>query len=59
MSTLVKVLFVVAVLALGGLIGYVLYLRGQGDEEQDYSEPRFSEKIHKLFSRSDKDGKDK
>ena len=58
-STLVKVLFVVAVLALGGLIGYVLYLRGQGDEEQDYSEPRFSEKIHKLFSKSDKDGKDK
>ena len=52
-STLVKVLFGVAVLALGGLIGYVLYLRKTGYDEEDYgaSEPSPSEKLHDLFKK--------
>ena len=56
-STLVKVLFVVAVLALAGLIGYVLYLR-KHDGEEGYDVPREdspSQKLRKLFSRKDRD----
>ena len=59
-STLVKVLFVVAVLALGGLIGYVLYLRSQDDGSgDDFTEPSLSDKLHSFFSKSGKNGKDK
>ena len=51
-STAVKVLFVVAVVALGGLIGYVLYLRKTGgDEEEFVDEPRTSEKIRNIFKK--------
>ena len=49
-STAVKVLFAVAVVSLGGLIGYVIYLRKtDGDEFVD--EPSLSEKIHNLFNK--------
>ena len=58
-STLVKVLFVVAVLALGGLIGYVLYLRKHDlDEDDVLREDRPSEKLHNFFSKFKKNGKD-
>ena len=51
-STAVKVLFVVAVVALGGLIGYVLYLRKTGGDEEDFvDEPRTSEKFHNFFNK--------
>lgn len=51
-STLVKVLFGVAVLALGGLVGYVIYLRKSGvDEEEFLDEPSFSEKLHNIFKK--------
>ena len=51
-STAVKVLFVVAVVALGGLIGYVLYLRKTGGDEEDFvDEPRTSEKIRNIFKK--------
>ena len=51
-STAVKVLFVVAVVALGGLIGYVLYLRKTGGDEEDFvDEPRTSEKIRNIFNK--------
>lgn len=51
-STAVKVLFVVAVVALGGLIGYVLYLRKTGDDEEDFvDEPKLSEKIRNIFKK--------
>ena len=54
-STAVKVLFVVAVVALGGLIGYVLYLRKTGGDEEDFvDEPRTSEKLKNLFNKKDK-----
>ena len=57
-STLVKVLFVVAVLALAGLIGYLVYLKMHGDVEDDVPrEPSPSEKLHNFFSKKDKDGK--
>ncbi len=49
-STAVKVLFVVAVVALGGLIGYVLYLR-KTDDEDYIDEPSTSEKIHNFFNK--------
>ena len=48
-STAVKVLFAVAVVALGGLIGYVIYLRKTGDEEDFLDEPKLSEKLRNLF----------
>ena len=48
-STAVKVLFAVAVVALGGLIGYVIYLRKTGDEEGFLDEPKLSEKLRNLF----------
>ena len=54
-STLVKVLFVVAVLALAGLIGYVLYLRKHDTEEDVVREDSPSEKLHNLFSKKDRD----
>lgn len=51
-STAVKVLFVVAVVALGGLIGYVLYLHKTGGDEEDFvDEPRTSEKIRNIFKK--------
>lgn len=54
-STLVKVLFGVAVLALGGLIGYVLYLRKTGyEDDYDTGEPSLSEKLHNLFKKKDR-----
>ena len=47
-----KVLFVVAVVALGGLIGYVLYLHKTGGDEEDFvDEPRTSEKIRNIFKK--------
>ena len=49
-STAVKVLFAVAVVALGGLIGYVIYLR-KTDDEEFIDEPSLSEKIHNLFNK--------
>ena len=49
-STAVKVLFVVAVVALGGLIGYVIYLR-KTDGDEFIDEPSLSEKIHNLFNK--------
>ncbi len=49
-STAVKVLFVVAVVALGGLIGYVIYLR-KTDDEDYIDEPSTSEKIHNYFNK--------
>ena len=52
-STAVKALFAVAVISLGGLIGYVIYLRKTGDEEV-YDEPSASEKLHKVFGKKDK-----
>ena len=58
-GTLVKVLFGVAVLALGGLIGYVLYLRKHDvDEEAVLREEKPSEKVRDLFSKFNKNGKD-
>jgi hypothetical protein len=46
----VKVLFVVAVVALGGLIGYVIYLRKTGGDEDEFvDEPKASEKIRNIF----------
>jgi hypothetical protein len=46
---------VVAVVALGGLIGYVLYLRKTGGDEEDFvDEPRTSEKLKNLFNKKDK-----
>ena len=49
-STAVKVLFVVAVVALGGLIGYVIYLRKTGGDEDEFvDEPKASEKIRNIF----------
>ena len=54
-STLVKVLFVVAVLALAGLIGYVLYLRKHDTEEDVVREDSPSKKLHNLFSKKDRD----
>ena len=54
-SSLVKILFVVAVVALAALIAYVLYLRKQSGDEEDYDrEPRPSEKLHDLFSKKDR-----
>ena len=50
-STAVKVLFVVAVVALGGLIGYVIYLRKTGDEDEYLDEPSPSEKLHNMFNK--------
>ena len=58
-GTMVKVLFGVAVLALGGLIGYVLYLRKHDvDEEAVLREEKPSEKVRDLFSKFNKNGKD-
>ncbi|MBQ3702124.1 MAG: bacterial Ig-like domain-containing protein [Oscillospiraceae bacterium] len=54
-STLVKVLFGVSVLALGGLIGYILYLRKTGyEDDYDTGEPSPSEKLHNLFNKKDR-----
>jgi len=53
-STAVKVLFVVAVVSLGGLIGYVIYLRKTGDGDEFIDEPSLSEKLHNLFNKKDK-----
>ena len=48
-----------AVLALGGLIGYVLYLRKHDvDEEAVLREEKPSEKVRDLFSKFNKNGKD-
>ena len=52
-STAVKALFAVAVVSLGGLIGYVIYLRKTGDEEV-FDEPSASEKLHKMFDKKNK-----
>ena len=49
-STAVKVLFAVAVVSLGGLIGYVIYLR-KTDGDEFIDEPSLSEKIHNLFNK--------
>ncbi len=57
-GTLVKVLFGVAVLSLCGLIGYVLYLRKHGMDDEDIpTEPRPSEKMHDFLSGSKRDRK--
>ena len=58
-GTMVKVLFGVAVLALGGLIGYMLYLRKHDLGEEDIlREEKPSEKMHDFFSKFKKNGKD-
>jgi hypothetical protein len=49
-STAVKVLFAVAVVSLGGLIGYVIYLR-KTDGDEFIDEPSLSEKIHNFFNK--------
>ena len=54
-STLIKVLFVVAILALAGLIGYVLYLRKHDGEEDTFREESPSQKIRNFFSKKDRD----
>ena len=58
-GTAVKVLFVVAVVALGGLIGCVIYLRKTDGDDEYLDEPSSSEKLHRFFSKSDKDGRGK
>ncbi len=54
-STLIKVLFVVAILALAGLIGYVLYLRKHDGEEDAFREESPSQKLRSFFSKRDRD----
>ena len=54
-STLIKVLFVVAILALAGLIGYVLYLRKHDGEEDAFQEESPSQKLRNFFSKKDRD----
>ena len=54
-STLIKVLFVVAILALAGLIGYVLYLRKHDGEEDTFREESPSQKLRNFFSKKDRD----